>query len=68
MNDQQNIIDKILKSAQLIHERSLLGSANYIIVSPQIAEIIDNLDIRKHRRKKLKKLQQIFDNENKKAS
>ena len=57
MNKQERIlIDKINKASNTIHKASLNSPANYIICSAEITEIIDNLDIRKHRRKKLEKI------------
>jgi hypothetical protein len=52
-----NLYEKISKAAELIHRKSLTGAGNYIIISPKIAEIIENLNIKKHRKKKL---EQIF--------
>jgi len=59
---QKTLIDKINKAAQLIHEKQLKNEGNYMVVSPKIAKIIENLDIKKHRMKKLKKLKEIFEN------
>lgn len=44
--------DRILKVSEQIAKMER-NKANYIIVSPKIAEALENLDIRKHRRKKL---------------
>lgn len=44
--------DRILKASEQIAKMER-NKANYIIVSPKIAEALENLDIRKHRRKKL---------------
>ena len=49
----QELIDKINEVSNIIHEKALRGSANYIIISPKIADILENLDIKKHRKKKL---------------
>jgi hypothetical protein len=51
--NQKKLLKKIIKASNLIHDRSLKGSANFIIVSSELAEIIENLDIKKHRKKKL---------------
>ena len=57
MNDiQKNLITKINLAANIIAKKSRSSEANYIIVSPEIAEIIENLDIRIQRRKKLQKI------------
>lgn len=44
--------DRILKASEQIAKMER-NKANYIIVSPKIAEALENLDIKKHRRKKL---------------
>ena len=51
---QQELIDKINKAADIIHKSSLNSYAQYIIVSPKIAEAIENLNIKILRKKKLK--------------
>ena len=53
---QKELIDKINKAAEILHQANLKRSGNYIIVSSKIAEMINNLDIKKHRRKKLDKI------------
>lgn len=58
---QRNLVDKINKAAEIIHKKSLQPQANWIIVSPEFAEALENLDIRKLRKKKLLEI-------NKKAS
>lgn len=50
---QKELIKKIEEASKEIHKRRLSGNANYIICSPKIAEAIDNLDIKKSRKKKL---------------
>ena len=62
MNNKE-LYDKILKASEEISKKSI-ESSNYIIVSPKIYEIIENLDIKKHRKKKLMKINNI----NKKTS
>lgn len=54
--DQKKLIDKINKAAEIIHNANLRGSGSYLIVSGEIAEAIENLDIKKNRRKKLNKI------------
>jgi hypothetical protein len=49
---QKEMYDRILKASEQIAKMER-NKANYIIVSPKIAEALENLDIRKHRRKKL---------------
>lgn len=49
---------KILNASEIISKSSYKKS-NFIIVSPIIAEAIENLDIKKHRNKKLMKINEI---------
>ena len=52
----KKLVEKLLKAANNIHHESIKGSANYIVISPKFAEMIDNLDIKRHRKKKLNKI------------
>ena len=54
--DQKVLIDKINKVAEIIAKKTREPIASYIVVSSQFAEAIENLDIKKHRRKKLNKI------------
>lgn len=65
MATQKELVDKLIKASYLIHKKSLEPQANWVIVSPKIAEIIENLDIKKHRRKKL---EAILKSQNEKTS
>lgn len=49
---------KILNASEII-SKSSYKTSNFIIVSPIIAEAIENLDIKKHRKKKLMKINEI---------
>lgn len=53
MKNQQTLIDKILKTSELIHQKTLNSSANYMIVSPKVADWFAKLNVREQRRKKL---------------
>lgn len=44
---------KITQASNIIHQTSLKGSGNFIIVSPKIAEKIKRIEIKEQRRKKL---------------
>lgn len=60
VNDIQK---KINDAANIITKKSRSGSADYIIVSPEVAEILRNLDpIIKLRKERKKKIEQIFKN------
>jgi len=52
----KNLIDKIFEASKIIHDKALRGDGNYVIVSSKVAEMVDNLDIKKLRKKKLKKI------------
>ena len=57
MATNKELIEKIIKASEIIQQNRLSEvSVNYVIVSPQIAEALDNLDIKKQRRKKLKRI------------
>jgi len=51
-----NLIDKINKASTIIHNASLRGSGNFIIVNSQVAETINNMDKIRLRRKKIEKI------------
>lgn len=58
MSDK-DLYDKILKASELIHKSSTKGSANYIVTSSSVANMIQNAyaDNRKDYRKiKIKRL------------
>jgi len=59
--NQTELIHKINDAANIIHIASLRGgSSNFIVVSSEIADIINNLDprikLRKERKEKLEKI------------
>jgi hypothetical protein len=51
----KELIDKLLKASETIHKRSIKGSANYMVVSPAVANAINGLkkDARKEKIKNL---------------
>lgn len=61
MKTQKEFLEKLQEAANIIHKKSIQPKANWMIVSEEIAEMIENLDIRVLRRKKLEQI-------NKKAS
>ena len=56
--NQQELIRKINDAANIIANKSIRGPADFIIVSPEIAKVIRELDpiikLRKERKEKLK--------------
>jgi len=53
---KNSLFDKLNKASNTIHEAKLKNNANYIVVSPEVAEIIKNLNKREIREKKLKRI------------
>lgn len=51
-----NLIDKLNNASKIINSHTKYGSANYIIVNPQIAEVLDNINKIENRRKKIEKI------------
>jgi len=59
--DQKKLIEKLNKAANMIHQKSLKGNANYITTNSTVADYINDLDKRKQKRKeRKKKLERIF--------
>jgi len=60
---QKKLIEKINNASNIIAQKSRTGSADFIIVSPEVAEMLKNLDpIIKLRKERKKKIEQIFKN------
>jgi hypothetical protein len=56
--NNKNLIDKIVEASNIIHKSSLRGSANYIMTSLEVADIMEAALFRNKRRKK--KINKIF--------
>lgn len=52
---QKDLIDKLLKASETIHKSSTKGSANYMVVSKEVANIINGFK-RNIRKEKIKRL------------
>ena len=39
MHNQKNLVDKLLQASQKIHQASLRGSGNYVVMSPESGDI-----------------------------
>jgi hypothetical protein len=39
----KDLIDKLLKASETIHKSSLIGSANYVITSPSVSDMIQEV-------------------------
>lgn len=52
---RKDLIDKLLKASETIHKSSTKGSANYMVASPVVANIINGfkINIRKEKIKRL---------------
>jgi len=48
-----------MKASEIIKNASK-GAGNFLIVNQKIAEVLENLDIKTHRKKKLKQLEKIM--------
>lgn len=44
--NQKELIEKINKVSNIIQQKNIKENADYIIVSPKVAEMIENLDIK----------------------
>ena len=51
----KELIDKLLKASEIIHKASTKGSANYMVVSAAVANVINGFK-RGSRKEKIKKL------------
>ena len=51
----KDLIDKLLKASETIHKASTKGSANYMVVSKEVANIINGFK-RNIRKEKIKRL------------
>ena len=58
-NYQKNLIDKIMKASDIISQKSRYSSGEFLVVSPKFAEFLDSLNIKKQRKKKLEKLEEL---------
>jgi hypothetical protein len=54
--DNKELYNNILNAANHIAKISRTGSANYIVVNEKIATLLQNKDIKKERRNKLKNI------------
>lgn len=54
--NQKTLYEKIQKASNIIHQKSLKGSSNFMIVSSRIAEMLSKLDLKEQRKKKLEAL------------
>ena len=39
----KDLIDKLLKASETIHKSSLRGSANYVVTSPSVSDMIQEV-------------------------
>ena len=59
-------VEDLIKAANHIEKVSRTPNANYLIVSPAVAEAINMLNIKHQRRKKLDKINEEIQSKNKK--
>lgn len=66
MTTNSELYQKILDASNIIHQQSLKGAANYIIIDSVSAELINNYEnhrkIKEDRKKKLKHLDKLSNN------
>lgn len=55
MNNKE-LYDKILKAANIIHEKTIRGNGNYMIVNSEIATSINHINILEERKSKIGKI------------
>jgi len=55
----KELYDRIMIASEVI-EKASRSKGSYIIVNSQVAEALENLDIKKQRKKKLKKLEEFM--------
>ena len=60
MNNKE-LYDKVLQASEKISLNSR-NPDNFMIVSPKLAELLENLDIKKYRKKKIMKINEISKN------
>lgn len=58
----KKLINRILKASNIISNASRKGSANFIVVSPQVADVINEAQKRILREKKIKRI--LYENIN----
>lgn len=54
--DNKKLTSDLLKASQTIHQRTIRGSGNYMIVSSKVADVIRHLDILEERKDKINRI------------
>jgi hypothetical protein len=52
MNNQKTLVEKLLQASQKVHQSSLRGSGNYVVMSPESGDIFMAI----HRMNKIKRI------------
>lgn len=52
MNNQKTLVEKLLQASQKVHQTSLRGSGNYVVMSPESGDIFMAI----HRMNKIKRI------------
>jgi hypothetical protein len=61
----KKLVSKLLKAANIIHKKSTRGSSNFMIVNPEIANILNDINEQVEKRKlREKKIKRILYEEN----
>jgi len=56
----KKLVEKLNKAVEMINKKSRTGSANFVVCSPQFAKMIEDLDIRLQRKKKLDRINRLY--------
>ncbi len=59
----KELIDKLLKASEMIHKASTRGSANYMVVSSDVANMIQGVYNQEKASWRKEKIKKIFPNE-----
>lgn len=59
--DNKNLIDKILKASDIIHKSSIKGYGDYVVSSPSVAQMIQDVYNEQRSNYRKEKIIRIFD-------
>lgn len=57
------LYDKILKASETIHKSSIRGSANYVVISPSVADMIQEVYNQEKAGWRKEKIKRLFNND-----
>ncbi len=56
----KDLVDKLLKASELIHKSTIKGSADYLITSPNVSQMIQDVYIEQRSNYRKEKIRKIF--------